>query len=547
MCGILGGTNNEWNYISAIESLQHRGPDGQKIEKLSNEFTMAFARLSIIDLSEKGMQPMTDDSGDITITYNGELYGYIELRKELEKKGYIFKSHSDTEVLLNAYIEWGDKFVDHIDGMFALAIYDRKIHKVKLFRDRVGIKPLYWFYDEKQFAYASELKGILKLMDNDVFNIDNTSLYDYYNYLYIPEPKTIYKNIYKLEPAHKLIFDLKLKKIECNEPYWKLNVNVMEGDKRASEEKLVYLRSLISENVKKQMIADVSVGGFLSGGIDSSILTIEAKAINPSYQTYAMGFYDFETNELPYVECLENRYKFSSKKRLVKTSDFRQLYGKMQEWFDEPFADTSAYPTYLVSKFAKENCVVALSGDGGDEIFGGYTRYAEYLKLIRNNRISIDEEYDFLLNVHTYKPNFERKKIKKELGISNDYDECWLYRKYYIKDFPPITRLQYMDFYTYLPGDVLTKTDRVGMAVSLETRVPFLAKDIIEFAFSLSQSERNYNGELKGIIKEAYKDEIPNNLLYRKKWGFSIPTYFFGYDENPQERLYRDVFRIYNL
>ena len=542
MCGILGGNCKEWNYKKAIEKLHHRGPDGIKIETVSNLFTMAFSRLSIIDLSGNGMQPMTDSSGNVTITFNGEIYDYIVLKKKLCQRGYEFKSESDTEVLLYAYCEWGDNFVDHIDGMFAIAIFDRKLNCIKLFRDRAGIKPLYWFYNGKDFAYASELKGIETLISNYQFSVDKTALYDYYNYLYIPEPKTIYKNVYKLEAAHKLVFDLNKNKVICNEEYWHLYVNGMEGSSAPSEDEIYQTKYLIKEAVRAQIVADVPVGGFLSGGIDSSIITLEASKINPSYKTYAIGFYDFETNELPYVECLEKHTGIKVNKFLVKKNDFKKIYINMKDWFDEPFADTSAYPTYIVSKYTKNNCVVALSGDGGDEVFGGYSRYAEYCKLVEEKEMTQEEEFEFIWDIHTYNPNFNRSEVRKNLGISKDYDDYWFYRKYYIEDLPPITRMQYMDYYTYLPCDILTKTDRVGMAVSLETRVPFLAKNVVEYAFSLSQSKRNFGGELKGILKNAYEGEIPRNLLYRKKWGFGIPANFFGYDVNPQEKLARDIY-----
>ena len=541
MCGILGGTGKNWNYYGALMSMVHRGPDGQKITDVSRRLTMGFARLAIIDLSDNAMQPMVSFDGNVYITFNGEIYDYAELRKELINKGYKFKSTSDTEVLLNAYCEWGDEFINHVDGMFGIAIYDKRSDMLKLYRDRAGIKPLYWFFDGKEFAYASELKGIENLvLDND-FTIDNTALYDYYNYLYIPEPKTIYKNVFKLESAHRLAYDLANNKIIYNEKYWDLHVNCEEGSSAGpSEEQCYQVRTLIKKSIRSQLIADVSVGGFLSGGIDSSIIAVEAYANSSSYQTFAMGFYDFETNELPYVECLEKHAGFSAHKHLVKKEEFLSLYTNMKEWYDEPFADTSAYPTYLVSKATKKNCTVALSGDGGDEVFGGYSRYSWFSDYVRKGNEDI---YEFLWRIHTYDPKFDRSELKSKLKISNDYDDYWFYRKYYIEELPPITRMQYLDFWTYLPCDVLTKTDRVGMAVSLETRVPLLAKDIIEYAFSLNQSERCYNGELKGILKTAYRGRIPDNLLYRRKWGFGIPQSFFGHDKNPQTELENRVFR----
>lgn len=542
MCGILGGNKEYWNYQSAIDLLYHRGPDGNRVKRVSDNLTMAFSRLSIVDLSDSGMQPMSDSSGNITITFNGELYDYLNLRNILEQKGYRFVSDSDTEVLLNAYCEWGDEFTEYIDGMFAIAVYDKRTEMVKLFRDRAGIKPLYWFFDGSRFAYASELKSIIQLVDDYHFEIDNTSMLDYFTYLYIPDPKTVYKNVFKLEAAHLLTFDLLNCKIVNNSAYWELKINSMEGDKGPDDADIDLLRKLIRKNVEKQLIADVKVGGFLSGGIDSSILAFEALKVDPTFKTFSLGFYDFETNELPYVECLEKHIDFQAKKQLIKNEDISSLYYNVEKWFDEPFSDTSAYPTYLVSQLAKSECTVALSGDGGDEIFGGYSRYEGYLSLLNKDNTTFEDEIKYLWDIHTYNPSFNKKEIYHLLNIPNDYDDCWLYKKYYIKDLPPITRLQYMDFMTYLPGDILVKTDRVGMAVSLETRVPFLSRDIIEFAFSLTQEKRTPNGELKGILKKAYKDDLPRNLLYRKKWGFGIPTSFLGYDVNPQTKLYKDIY-----
>lgn len=541
MCGIVGGTGKKWNYYGALMSMAHRGPDGQRITEVSKRLTMGFARLAIIDLSDNAMQPMASFDGNVYITFNGEIYDYSELRNELINKGHKFKSTSDTEVLLNAYCEWGDEFINHVDGMFGIAIYDKRSNLLKLYRDRAGIKPLYWYFDGKEFAYASELKGIEKLVSDNDFIIDNTALYDYYNYLYIPEPKTIYKNVFKLESAHRLVYDITNNKIINNEKYWDLHVNCEEGSSLGpSEEQCYQVRTLIEQSIRSQLIADVSVGGFLSGGIDSSIIAVEAYMNSKSYQTFAIGFYDFVANELPYVECLERYVGFSAHKYLVKKEDFLSLYSNMKEWYDEPFADTSAYPTYLVSKATKKSCTVALSGDGGDEVFGGYTRYSAFSDYVKEGNEDI---YEFLWRIHTYSPRFDRYELKRKLKIPSDYDDHWFYRKYYVKELPPITRMQYLDFWTYLPCDVLTKTDRVGMAVSLETRVPLLAKDVIEYAFSLNQSERCYNGELKGILKKAYRGRIPNNLLDRKKWGFGIPQNFFGYDKNPQAELENKVFR----
>jgi asparagine synthase (glutamine-hydrolysing) len=542
MCGILGGNKLEWKYEKALEVMKHRGPDGKRLVKFEN-IMMGFVRLSIIDLSENGMQPMMNSDGTVCITFNGEIYGYIKLRNELEKLGYNFKSTSDTEAILYAYCQWKDEFINHIEGMFAIAVYDKTEKKIKLFRDRAGIKPLFYYLKDGNFAYASELKAIIELMPDYKFKVDNTALYDFYNYLYIPDPKTIYDYVYKLEPASKLVFNVVTNKIDSIEKYWELNVNELEGSKGPDKEQEVILKELISEAIEKQMIADVTVGGFLSGGIDSSIIAYEAVKKKPDFQTFSIGFCDYDYNELPYVNSLERAFKIKTNKYYVKKGEFHSLYHNMREWFDEPYCDTSAYPTFVVSRETRKKCTVALSGDGGDEIFGGYYRYKKlYEFLTQNKNTSVDQDLDYLWSIYLYQPLFDRCELRKRLGIGNGYDDYWFYRKYYIKDLPPITRMQYMDFHTYLPCDVLTKTDRVSMSVSLETRVPLLDTKLVEYCFGLSQEERCPNYQLKGLVKQAYIKEIPSNILFRKKMGFGIPNSFFDYDKNPQTCIENEIF-----
>ena len=277
MCGILGGNVKKWDYQKGIEAIKHRGPDNQKIMEF-NLCTLAFARLSIMDLSDRAMQPLVSADNNVVILFNGEIYGFRELKRELEKK-YFFRTSSDTEVILYAYIEYGDKFIDLIDGMYAIAIYDRRIEQVKLYRDRYGIKPLYYMQQGESFAFASELKAILSASDDkSCFKIDNTAVYDFLAYQYIPEPKSLYKNIYKLEPATFLFYDLYNKKIIKKGKYWKLRVNTKKHGNKNKQDILEHIRYLIHKSVARQMIADVPVGTFLSGGVDSSIISYECRS-----------------------------------------------------------------------------------------------------------------------------------------------------------------------------------------------------------------------------------------------------------------------------
>lgn len=559
MCGILGGNNQSWNYKKGIDSMKHRGPDGTKVVKLE-DFCLAFTRLAVIDLSENGMQPMFSKDKQVGIVYNGEIYGYQKLRWQLEKKGYQFSSTSDTEVILNAYLEYGEKFVTKIDGMFAIAIYDKREGRsgtVRLYRDRLGIKPLYYYYDGRNFGFSSELKGIVNMCSDISLQIDNTAIYDYLNYIYIPEPKTMYQNTYKLLPAHRLEFDVHSRKISKNGAYWKLNINGVRGAQRKKEDLICEVRELIQQSVKEQMAADVPVGVFLSGGVDSSIVTYESHRINPQIESFSIGFKEAFYNELDFTRKLVDRYQIRGNEKIFDRDIFHENFDSLRGWYDEPFADTSAFPTYLVSKEARDKVVVVLTGDGSDEVFGGYERYGiieekEQKKgfdnaLISNLycRLRKDGKYDwkFLDGLHLYNKYmapalFENDTILRErLGIPKDYDKLWHFRRYYRKDLPAVTRMQYLDLKTYLPGDILTKVDRVSMAVSLESRVPFLDRRIVEFAFSLSQEDRCPAGESKGLLKKAYEPDINKEILYRTKKGFAMPARYFGRRMSVQEEL----------
>lgn len=573
MCGIIGGSKKNWNYQAAIESLRHRGPDAQKRMDI-NGFHFGFARLSIIDTNETAMQPMVSADSRFIITFNGEIYDYKKIREELIKLGHTFKTASDTEVLLNAFVEWREEMVKHLDGIFAVVIMDVKENKLYLFRDRPGVKPLYYYYDGNDFAYASELKAIVKMCDDVSFQIDNTALYDYHIYYYIPDPKTLYKNVYKLEPASCMIYDLAKQKIISNNRYWEININTKKGEKmsaRKKEDKAEELRYHLDRVIARQVVSDVPVGTFLSGGVDSSIVTaITQKHIN-DLTGYSIGFMDRRYDESGYAEAVAKFIKVNLKIKKFSRNDYMNLSCILPSMYDEPFADTSAYPTYFVSKLAKEDVTVVLTGDGGDEIFGGYRRYLAALDILdkkhcsaRCYRVSnlyitfykylrslglelgdipLDELY-ILLTQYSGDINSVKGNIRKKYGIKNDYDDAWYLRKYYHKELPIFTRMRYMDFMTYLPSDVLTKVDRASMNVSLEARVPLLDKEMIEFAFSLTENECNPDNDLKGLFKYAYKDVIPLDLLNRKKMGFGMPNYYVRGKDSLQENLIKQLWEL---
>lgn len=554
MCGILGGNRVEWDYEKGIEEIKHRGPDGQKVIRFE-KFAMAFARLSIMDLSEKAMQPMQSSDNQISLIFNGEIYGFQDLRTTLKKK-YVFQTTSDTEVILNAYLEYGDSFINKIDGMFAIVIYDRRVEKVKLFRDRAGIKPLYYYFDGVNFAFASEIKALEATCKDIKFEIDNTALYDYLFYQYIPDPKTMYKNMYKLLPAHTLVFDIIKLRIITLERYWKLKVNTSVDRKRKREDINEAVRYLIAKSVKEQMVADVPVGTYLSGGIDSSIITLECSKIRPDIRTFTIGFHEKQYDESKYADLLINKYHINSKKQILDKRYVEQIKGSMASWYDEPFADTSAYPTYVVSELAKKEVTVVLTGDGSDELFGGYRRYSDFSRKIREypkRSQTLEKMAEYALHKGLIAEELFEKKCLSNMtlcartlaiaspyrfrefhskwNIPKDYDPYWYLKKYYKKDIPPITRMRYLDFKTYLPSDILTKVDRTSMAVSLESRVPFLSRDLIEFAFSLSQEECCPKDNLKGILKNAYRGDIPCEILDRVKRGFSVPPNYLLHEK----------------
>jgi len=494
---------------------------------------------------------MADERGNVIIAVNGEIYNYLELKKELSGE-YTFKSQSDSEVLLHGYQKWGiEGLLEKIDGMYAFSIFDNARQKLFLARDRVGIKPLYYAVIGKTVAWASELKAIEKFFSHDVLVTDETSLYDFLTYLYVPAPKTLYRNVFKLEPAHYI-------EVECHSGgitkhrYWSL---VVEERPIPPDQAAETLRKLVAKSVREQMMSDVPVGFFLSGGMDSSSVTAEASGISSQIRTYSIGFDQEGHDETRFAEIVARHFHTRHEKRTLDRASAMALFDRLKGWYDEPFADTSAFPTFLVSKFAKEGSTVALTGDGGDEVFGGYRWYARFKKIkarrwpyserlrpmvsaIRNRlgagrmgKLAEKLQFNFFLDdLELYTKLLggllkdEKKRYALLWNIPPDYDDYWHFRKYYREALPLLTRLQYLDLHTYLPDDILTKVDRVSMAVSLEARVPLLSKEIIEFAFSVPEETRYLNGELKGLMKRAYRGILPDEIIRRDKKGFSIPS-----------------------
>ena len=551
MCGIFGITNFNQPHLSrareSLHTMAHRGPD-QWNDFYDNDIYLGHRRLSILDLSENGRQPMVSSDGNVIICVNGEIYNFSELKEELLPT-YTFKSTSDSEVVLYGYKAWGiEKLLEKIDGMYAISIYDIEKKKLFLVRDRVGIKPLFYSKVDNQLVFASELKAITCYYQQKNLKIDYTALYDFLTYRYIPAPKTMYQNVYKLNPGHYLEADLSQDEVK-NIRYWQLSIND-NGDsiEQASEK----IRHLVKKSVDEQMMSDVPVGFFLSGGLDSSTVVAVASEMNHDVSTFSIGFSDKSHDETHYADIIAKQYRTRHHKKILDEHKTLDLLPKLKEWYDEPFADLSCFPTFLVSEFAREKATVVLTGDGGDEVFGGYnwyhyfrqkskfrypsfryirkwlSPYVERRSLIgkicrRIERPHLLSDIELYTKLMSGLLSSEKSEFRKKWNIPEDYDDYWYFRKYYRKDLDLLTRLQYLDFHTFLPDDILTKVDRVSMRVSLECRVPLLSKEIVEYLFSLSADVRYHNRELKGAMKEAFKEKIPDEILNRDKKGFSIP------------------------
>jgi asparagine synthase (glutamine-hydrolysing) len=556
MCGIAGilcaaGAPVARADIAAmVAALAHRGPDGCGIR---NQGSVAFGhrRLAVIDPSPAADQPMVGADDEVWLVFNGEIYDFQALRRELVRAGRSFRTRCDTEVILEAYLAWGDDFIDRLDGMFAIAIWDGRDRRLRLYRDRPGIKPLYWTFDGRVFAFASELKAIERLSTTFDLQIDPTAAWDFLTYRYVPCPKTLYRDVHKLPPAQRLVFDLDAGRVECNEPYWQLQVRpeAISVDDAAGE-----FRRLTEQAVDQQLVADVPVGFFLSGGLDSSTLVALAAERHQTLSTFSIGFDDPAHTETRFARLVAERFRTDHHEAILDASDTAELFGRLRTWYGEPFGDSSAFPTYLVSQWARQSVTVALSGDGADELFGGYRWYRLFERLRplargwgRPVAASLDRSKQRLGRMNPLRRacnllslvgaddlelyaklmggmgRAEKWRYRAVLDIDPDYDDYWHFRRWWRDDLPLRTRLQYLDFHTFLPDDVLTKVDRASMTHGLEVRVPFLSLPLVDFAFGLPETVRYHRGRLKGLMRHAVADVLPAAIIGRSKRGFSAP------------------------
>lgn len=562
MCGIVGIIQQSDVDSKALKamcnSIAHRGPDGTDTKIWRDHGVgLGHRRLSIIDLSAAGRNPMCNEDGTVWIVFNGEIYNYQQLRIELEAAGHIFRTHTDTEVIIHAYEEWGDEHITRLRGMFAYAVYDRRFtarneadnFRILLVRDRLGIKPLFYYTDNNTLMFASELKAIVGYPGIDLSE-DITALFDYLTYRYIPTPKTPYKNICRLPAGHFLSFTSSEWRIE---EYWDVRLDA-HSPAQSLDQAIELTRHLLTEAVRLHMVSDVPVGAFLSGGVDSSaVVALMAQEQTQAVKTYSIGFDVAEHSETKYAQLVSNLFNTDHSERIVSAESLRDALPRMVELYDEPFADSSAMPTLRVSALACENVKVVLSGDGGDEVFGGYNWYSTWLSRRKFDFIPLPTRQLFSSGLSKVWPAngrgrlwisdlnlapleqyarmmefFSRQEKRQMLSpdftsMFKDYDDYWHFRRYWNEDADPMTRMQYLDLKTYLPDDILTKVDRASMAMSLEVRPPLLDHVLVENIFALPAHLRVPGNTKKFLLKKAVEDILPEQILSRPKKGFSSP------------------------
>ncbi|MBI5134438.1 MAG: asparagine synthase (glutamine-hydrolyzing) [Candidatus Taylorbacteria bacterium] len=524
MCGIIAiagkETGKTHGHIASImtRALSSRGPDDTGTFSFPN-CVLGHTRLSIIDLGG-GHQPMKDPQTGNAIVFNGEIFNYRELKEELERKGHRFHSSSDTEVILKAYAEFGESCVDRLDGQFAFALWNEKSDSLFLARDRFGEKPLYYASIEDMLIVASEIKAI-QASGLVEMSLDMTSLDNYLSLLFIPPWRSAYKSIKPLPPAHRARW--KDGKLEI-ERYWKLKRQPLSV---TESEAVEITRHLLSESVKSRLVADVEVGTFLSGGIDSSIITcLSQKAIsrtNKRIKAFSAKFDGFIDET---VQAKETAAVCGTDHHIRNVeADMLGAFDETIRYFDEPLADSSCIPVHLISQFAREDVKVALSGDGGDELFYGYGHYRFPWNLPRSQKIFqslFSNPFAYYKNYIQYFKPHEREKLWKDPSFMErdpidahiDFSEAKT----------PLEKINLVDMYMILPGDMLAKVDRASMMNSLEIRSPFLNHKLAEFAYNLPASYKTNRHRGKLILEKAFSDILPLGLFARKKQGFNAPV-----------------------
>jgi len=567
MCGIAG----LYNFISQkpvapgiihriCEKLIHRGPDDYGVY-INGPIGLGHRRLTIIDLSSNAKQPMSNEDGSIWIVFNGEIYNFQEIRNELIKRGHLFKTKSDTEVIIHAYEEYGEECLNKFIGMFAFALWDNKKKRLFLARDRVGKKPLIYHVGRDFFIFASEIKAILE-HERVPREVNFEALDYYFAFGYIPSPFTIFKNIKKLKPGHYLIIqngNIIIKQ------YWNPYKYSPKLQIKNKKNIIAQIKELLKDSIRLRMVSDVPIGAFLSGGMDSSLMVAFIASINKQpIQTFTIGFKEDKYNEIPFAKIIANQFKTIHRDFVLKPNII-EILPILIEAYSEPFGDSSAIPTYYVSKMASNYVKVALSGDGGDELFAGYNRYSSLYKLkiydaiprslaniIKHfihqepenywlyDNMSLLEKIKYALNVrmlttaernfyfscitnHLFRNSLFSKEIRKILNQNNFAMKLFFEHFNEIPFSDVLAKVFALDVILYLPEDLLVKVDIASMANSLEVRCPLLDHRIVEFALGIPLQMKISLKSKKIILKEIACEMLPNPILKRPKKGFSVP------------------------
>jgi len=564
MCGFAGFWDFKQNNTADIlmiaqqmgQRIQHRGPDSSGIWRDPHlALVMAHQRLAIQDLSPHGAQPMQSQCGRWVIAYNGEIYNANDLKAELK---IILRGHSDTEILLESIAAFGlKKALEKINGMFAFALWDQHDKLLYLARDRIGIKPLYWGFQQQILFFGSQLMAF-KGHPHWKPNLDRDALISYFRFNYIPAPMTIYQDMHKLQPGQFLVVNAS--GAYQFETYWNLqnHIQPLAMDEGQAIERL---HRLLKDAVQKQMVADVSLGAFLSGGIDSSTVVALMQAQSSArIKTFSIGFHSEEYNEAKYAKAIATHLQTDHHELYFSAEEAIKIIPELPRWYDEPFADASQLPTLLVSKMARQHVTVSLSGDGGDELFAGYTRYflahkmhqrfavlpfflrylcAQSVLMLRPNYWEYlaraiparrrpqqfgDKAHKFAMLLKNCPSEFYRALVSmwpKPAALVRDSKENYRWPLIAKTDF--IKEMQILDALTYLPDDILTKVDRASMAVSLEARVPLLDHRVVEFAFQLPLNLKIRENKGKWLLRQILYQYVPKELIERPKMGFGVP------------------------
>jgi len=517
------------------DSLTHRGPDGYDSYFSSDEkLALGHRKLAFDNFSKSDTQVICNEDKNICSVFNGKIYNYKNLRILLEAKSYVFKSNSDSELIIYAYQEWGMEFLEIIDGMFAFAIWDNNLQKLFLARDRFGTKPLYYFIDKENLIFASEIKAIIKNPEIKR-GINKKSLSEYFIYRYIPSPNTIFQDIFKIPPAHYIEIDKNFN--ISHKKYFELKID----NKKQRKSKLIKeIEVLIRNSIKEQTDSNLNIASFLSGGIDSSILVKYFSEIKKGINTFSIGFENWEKSEHIFAEKVSEIYKTNHFSELLNQESLNIL-DEIMYYYDEPIADISIIPTYFACKLASQHNKVILSGEGADEFFAGYGWHKEYLWEISKSELKKAKKWNWKLPINNFDIDSYAKTMKmgefdeKELKflLTEKYhnhiptDTKEFYKKYFNENIDKPKRFQVIDIKTFMGELILTKMDRASMANSLEVRMPFLKKEICEKMLSLDTKMYFDKKKQKIILYKLLQKDLPKKILNRKKQGFTGPDEFY--------------------